>query len=241
MIRKSMNLLKIRLGAASGGKILDVATEGGDFIRRLIDAFNDYSDAIGIDICDEHFKEARKDFKGARVSFRKMDGVDLLFEDETFDTVSISTGLHHLAEIMPVLLEMKRVLKSGGRFIIREQFRDFQSKKQLSDVYQHHWGAKIDRIEGKTHNPTLKKKEIIDIVENLDLTNYEAQEYICRECDPEKDGKVESTLASMDEDLARISGHPQYERLKKEGERIRKRIRNIGFACATHLDIIGIK
>ena len=36
-------------------------------------------------------------------------------------------------------------------------------------------------------------------------------------------------------------GYPQYEKLKEEREQIRQRIKNIGFACAAHLDVIGIR
>jgi len=234
-------MLEKKLGKLSGGKILDVATGSGGFIRKLIDAFKNYDEVIGIDVSDKQFEEGQNDFEKDRVSFRKTDGAKLPYDDDTFDTVAICAGLHHLPEIKSVLLEMKRVLKPGGRFIVREMFCDNQSEKQLSDVYLHHWAAKISRIEGKSHNPTLKRQQIIDLIDGLGLQEYETGEFICHECDPEKDGKMERELADIDKELAKVEGHPQYDSLKEEGERIRQRILKNGYACATNLDIIGIK
>ncbi|UCE65247.1 MAG: class I SAM-dependent methyltransferase [Candidatus Zixiibacteriota bacterium] len=236
-----MQLFKQKLGTKYGGKILDVATKDGDFIRKLIDAFKDYDVATGIDISEEQFTKAREDFKGDRVSFKVMDGGKLLFADGAFDTVSICNGLHHLPDVNAVLDEMKRVLKPEGFFIIREQFCDNQTEKQMSDVLLHHWGAKISRMIGETHNSTFKKYEIIKFVEKLDLGGFEAQEYICHECDPEKDGKMADELADIDKELSKIEKYPGYDELKKEGEQLRHRIMKKGFACATFLDIIGSK
>jgi ubiquinone/menaquinone biosynthesis C-methylase UbiE len=237
--QESMQFLDQKLGTESGGIILDVATQDGEFIRKLINAFKNYDKAIGIDISGEKFNGAKEEFKGDRVSFKVMDGGNLLFANDSFDTVSMSAGLHHLSDINAVLDEMKRVLKPGGFFIIREQFCDNQTEKQMSDVLLHHWGAKIGRMIGKTHNSTLKKHEIIKIVEKLNLGDFEVQEYVCRECDPEKDGKMTDELASIDEELSKIENHPGYDELRKEGEQLRQRIMKTGFACATHLDIIG--
>jgi ubiquinone/menaquinone biosynthesis C-methylase UbiE len=234
-------MLEEKLGELAGGKMLDMATGDGGFIRKLIDAFRDYDEVIAIDISDKHFEEARKDFEKDRVDFRKMDGASLPYADDSFDTVAMSAGLHHLPDIMSILFEMKRVLKPGGFFIVREMFCDHQSEKQLSDVYLHHWAAKISRIEGESHNPTLKKQEIQELIDSLGLKEYETGEYICRDCDPEKDGKMERELADIDKDLVKVEGHPQYDSLKDEGEQIRQRILKNGFACATNLDVIGIK
>jgi ubiquinone/menaquinone biosynthesis C-methylase UbiE len=236
-----MQFLDQKLGAKSGGKILDIATQDGEFIRKMIDAFSNYDTAIGIDISGEKFPEAEEDFKSDRVSFKVMDGGNLLFANDSFDTVSICAGLHHLSDINAVLDEMKRVLKTGGFFLIREQFCDNQTEKQMSDVLLHHWGAKIGRMIGKSHNSTFKKHEIIKLVKKLNLSDLEAQEFICRECDPEKDGKMDDELASIDEELSKIENHPGYDELKEEGEQLRQRIIKTGFACATHLDIIGRK
>ncbi len=239
--QENMQFFEQKLGAKSGGIILDVATQDGEFIRKLLGAFKNYDKAIGIDISEKQFTKAKEEFKGDRVGFKVMDGGNLLFEDEAFDTVSICCGLHHLPDVNAVLDEMKRVLKPEGFFIIREQFCDNQTEKQMSDVLLHHWGAKIGRMIGKSHNSTFKKHEIIKFVEKLNLSDFVAQDYICRECDPEKDGKMADELADIDKELSKIEKYPGYDELKKEGEQLKHRIMKTGFACATFLDIIGSK
>jgi len=239
---RDMNLIEKKLAKLSGGKILDVATGDGGFIRKLIEAFEDYKEVIGIDITDKDFEKAGKNFEKDRVNFATMDAANLLsINDNSFDTVSICAGFHHLPDIQAVVDEMKRVLRPGGLFIVREMFCDNQSEKQLSHVDLHHWVAKIDRLQGISHNPTLTKQGIIDIIDGLGLKAYETGEYVCRDCDPEKDGKMQRELEEIDKDLAKAEGYPEYEELKVEGEQIRQRILKNGYACATMLDVIGIK
>lgn len=236
-----MDLLKSKLSEISGGKILDVATYKGSFIKDLLEAFKDYDEAIGIDISDKQFAEARKNFANYKVSFQKMDSVNLLFDNETFNATAMAHGLHHLADIRASLSEMKRTLKPGGIFVIYESFSDNQSEKQLSDVYRHHFNIKIDRIKGKLHYPTLKRQEIIDYIEELGLNSYETYDYHCDRCNPEEEDKLNERIKDIDESLDEIKNHPQYKQLKLEAEQLKRRFRVVGYDCATNLIIIGVK
>ncbi len=236
-----MSLRKTTLTGKSGGKILDVATSSGNLIEELIELLDNFDEVVGIDISDEHFDKAREKFKDKPVTFLKMDATRMEFEDDTFDIVAMSAGLHHLEDIDCVLSEMKRVLKPGGWFLIREMFHDHQTEKQMSDVYNHHWSAKVSRLLGESHNSTLKKQEIIDLVANLGLRNFETREFICTKCDPEKDGKMEDELKDIDKQLDKVKDRPEYEELREEGEFIRQYIKKHGYACATQLDVVGVK
>jgi len=236
-----MDFLKSKLNSFSGGKILDVATFGGSFIGDMIEAFKDYDSAIGIDIEDKEFEKAREKFKDKRVEFRVMDGGALAFDNNTFDTVAMSNGLHHMKDIKSTLAEMNRVLKPGGIFIIYEVYSGNQTEKQLSDVYRHNFGIKIDRLKGKIHNFTLKRQEIIDYIEALGLNRYEDYDYYCTECNPESEDKLSERIKEMDDDLAKIKDYPEYEELKREAEQLKQRFRTIGYECATNLLVIGTK
>ena len=236
-----MDLIEETLSGKSVGKILDVATSSGNFIDHLIKELADFAEVIGIDITDEHFEEGREEYKDKPVTFAVMDAADMDFDDNSFDIVGISAGLHHLENINAVLLEMKRVLKPGGWFIIQEMFRDNQTEKQMSDVYNHHWSAKIGRILGKSHNDTLKKHEIIDFAVNLGLRNIKTGEFLCTKCDPEKDGKMQREIEDIDKQLDKVKDHPEFDNLKEEGEFIRQYILKHGYACATQLNLVAVK
>ena len=236
-----MDFLKSKLNSYSGGKILDVATYGGGFIKDLIEAFKDYDSIIGIDISDKDFRQAREKYKDKRVEFKVMDSAKLAFDNETFDTVAMSNGLHHMTDIKTTLSEMKRVLKTAGIFIIYEVFSGNQTEKQLSDVYRHNFAIKIDRLKGEIHNFTLKRREIIDYIEELGLSRYESYDYHCTECNPEAEDKLTERIKEIDDDLAEINDYPEYEELKREAEQLKQRFKTIGYECATNLVVIGTK
>ncbi|PKB72158.1 MAG: hypothetical protein BZY87_01670 [SAR202 cluster bacterium Io17-Chloro-G6] len=55
-----------------------------------------------------------------RVSFHEGDIQHLPFEDDQFDLVWSSRTIHHLADQLAGVREVKRVIKPGGRFALRE-------------------------------------------------------------------------------------------------------------------------
>ncbi len=162
--------IKNGLMKISGGKVLDVATESGDFINTLMKTLKEYDSFVGIDISAKELKSAIKEFKDKPVKFIEMNAENLVFEDNAFDTVSISHSLHHLADIDKVLSEMKRVLRPDGYFILQEMYSDGeQTEAQITDTLQHYWGSKIDSLMGITHNKALTKQKIIEHVDNIGL------------------------------------------------------------------------
>jgi SAM-dependent methyltransferase len=230
-----------QLAGQSGGKTLDVATEGGWFIKTLQNAFENIDQIIGIDITDEDFDEARERFKGAPVTFLVMNGADLDFADGYFDTVAMCAGMHHLDDIPAVLSEMMRVLKPSGTLVLREGYRDVEDERQLTDVLEHDWYAKIDRIIGRPHFPTLTRQEITDYVNGLGLYRYEIGMHQCKDCPRSKGERVEEEITEVDEQLAKVRGHPQYDELEEERNRIVSRIKTVGVRCQPSLDVVGIK
>ena len=52
--------LKARFQEVRGGRILDVATQNGQFIQRIINSFKDYREIIGIDIDERSVKKAQE-------------------------------------------------------------------------------------------------------------------------------------------------------------------------------------
>jgi len=236
-----MKMLNEMFAGSSGGRILDVATEGGWFINKLKDAFIDIDEIIGIDITDQDFDEARERFKGDPVSFVVMDGANIKFANESFDTVAMAAGMHHLDDIPAVLKEMMRVLKPSGTFVLREMYRDGQNDKQMTDVLQHDWYAKIDRLLGEPHFPTLTKQVIVDYANGIGLSRYETQQHLCDDCPRSKGETIKKEITEMGEQLEKIKELPRYGELKAELDMIINRLNTVGVSCQAALDIVGIK
>ncbi len=95
----------VRMTDRHSDKILDVGC-GNGFLSQLYPNF----DITGIDISDGML--AHNPHKWIKASAEKIP-----FPDDTFDYVICRSLLHHLDSPLVGLMEMYRVLKSGGKFV----------------------------------------------------------------------------------------------------------------------------
>ena len=248
-----------RLSSVSGGRILDVATGGGDFIHTLMKTLRSYDSFVGIDYCPStssrnEMESAKKRFEGKPVRFIEMNAENLKFEDESFDSVCVSNSLHHLANIDRVLTEMKRVLKKGGNFMLQEVYCDGdQTEAQKADERRHEWEAEVDSLLGITHNKTLTKQRIIDISNSLKLKELEIfdsthpvdclfckSRYDCE--DPRHQTVLDKSIRDIDNIIKRIENIQDLrtrKRVREEGEKIKEAIEESGSSPSSYLFIIG--
>ena len=111
------------LQPSSGGRFLDVGCGTGDMI---IEIFRQCSgvEVIGLDQADGMLKVAAERMQKAgiaeKVQFRLADGVELPFEDASFEGVVCAFCVRNMAQRGDAITEMRRVLKPGGRAIILE-------------------------------------------------------------------------------------------------------------------------
>jgi len=238
------------LSQISGGKILDVGTERGDFIQALIASLKAYDSFIGIDISDEYLDDAKKKFTNEPVSFQKMNAENLEFADESFDTVCISYTLHHLVNQRRVLEEMYRVLKPEGTFILQELFCDGnQTDSQLVDLLLHHWIAKIDRSRNEPHFDALSRTQIRNLISLFpfsDIQMFESSRNIsCLGCEgmekcenPRSEKVISPRIKDLDEQLEKMIEHPDYQELAKEADVLKDKLRRYGSSIASILFFI---
>jgi ubiquinone/menaquinone biosynthesis C-methylase UbiE len=236
-----MNILKQALSGITGGKVLDVASGEGDFIKTLVGNLKSYAEVIGIDTI-QYTKAAGGIFYAKDVRFIQMDAKQLGFSDESFDTVSISSALHHLENIPQCIEEMKRVLKSGGNLIIRETHRDIQVEPQLNDMYIHHWVAEIDSAFGDyTHNKTFTRQELVDFVKGMDLYNVVFYNISNTDLDPMDEAAIRENEEIIDRYIQYAAGLPNYKTLKQRGEELRQRHHEVGVQWEPELIVVGEK
>ena len=245
-----------RLGSISGGKILDVATGSGDYIRTMMKALKNYEDIVGIDILKEDLESAKKRFRGQSVELLEMNAESMEFNDDSFDTVCMAYSLHHLDRIEKVLAEMLRVLRPGGNIIIQEEFRDGkQTEAQKTNILQGAWNAEIDSLLGITHKTIFTKQEVQGILDGLQLEEVEILESThpveCLFCedkfkceDPKNEDIINSSIKQIDDDIKRlmkISDLKTRKKLLKRGERLKARNRKFGNAHPSVLLVVAKK
>ncbi|MFW9803034.1 MAG: class I SAM-dependent methyltransferase [Candidatus Thorarchaeota archaeon] len=242
--------IRDRLSFISGGRALDVGTQQGRFITVMMKFMESYESFVGIDISEAVLEKAREAITKDFVEFKLMNAEVLNFEDEYFDTVSISHSLHHLDSIDNVLGEMLRVLKPGGHLILQEIFSDDdQNDAQQTEILTHHLDARMDRIEGTPHFDTLTRRQIKDIVNGLGMSTVEVFETAwglsCLDCDkaeqcedPKSEYNMKHGREEIEDILKRAKDQPGTDGIQQEAELLHERLERTGYQSASLLFFI---
>lgn len=111
------------LKSANPQQILDVATGTGDFAFEALKILKP-TKIIGVDI-----SQGMLDIASEKITKRKLqkkfevrlgDSEKLLFDDNTFDAVTVAYGVRNYENLEKGLSDMLRVLKPGGKVVILE-------------------------------------------------------------------------------------------------------------------------
>ncbi len=111
------------LKADAPALILDVATGTGDFAFEALKILRPEK-IIGVDISqgmlDQADEKIRKRQLSDRFEVRMGDSEKLLFDDNTFDAVTVAYGVRNFEHLEKGIADMLRVLKPGGKAVILE-------------------------------------------------------------------------------------------------------------------------
>jgi demethylmenaquinone methyltransferase/2-methoxy-6-polyprenyl-1,4-benzoquinol methylase len=110
-------------GLQAGGSALDICCGTGDLAFELANLVTPGGHVVGCDFSEPMLDLARE--KAAEraiggVRFEWADALELPFDGERFDALSVGFGVRNLADLDRGLREMARVLKPGGRAVILE-------------------------------------------------------------------------------------------------------------------------
>jgi len=103
-----------RIKALNPAKLLDVASGTGDLALSIQDAMP-HAKVIATDFCAEMLEHASS--RGVHQTL-VADALELPFPDGEFDVVTVAFGLRNMADYERALIEMRRVLKTGGSLFI---------------------------------------------------------------------------------------------------------------------------
>ncbi len=236
-----MNAFDELFNAIDGGRVLDVATGEGGYIHILQRYLSSFASIIGLDSSERVIRIARGAFQNPEIHFVQMDAVQLGFETGTFDTVNISASLHHLENVAKVLTEIKRVLKSGGKFILTEMHRDGTTEAQFNAVRIHHWAAAVDSGLGSLHDRTFARDEMLDFIDELNLRNVNIRDFNNTDSDPMDEKALKSIEGYLDRYIQRAQRTTSSQVLIQQSEELRRSLQEKGLQREPVLIVVAEK
>ncbi len=106
-----------RMNVQAGKKALDVCCGTADWTITLAEKIGPTGEVIGLDFSKNMLKVGEEKVKNLNLNQVELihgNAMELPFEDNTFDYVTIGFGLRNVPDYLQVLKEMNRVLKPGG-------------------------------------------------------------------------------------------------------------------------------
>src|SRR5262245_57224070 len=112
------------LSLPEGSSGLDVGCGAGLFGQWLAEAIGSRGRVVGIEPSLERVEAARaivgQEAAGSRLEFRVGDATKLDMPDATFDWIWCGDVLHHIQDTGVALREFARVVRPGGRIVVKE-------------------------------------------------------------------------------------------------------------------------
>jgi demethylmenaquinone methyltransferase / 2-methoxy-6-polyprenyl-1,4-benzoquinol methylase len=99
-----------------GDRVLDAACGTGDL--ALAAAGAGASEVVGVDFSPRMLERARR--KAPAIEWVQGDMLELPFADSSFDAATVGFGVRNVADLERGLLELRRVLRPGGRLAVLE-------------------------------------------------------------------------------------------------------------------------
>jgi demethylmenaquinone methyltransferase / 2-methoxy-6-polyprenyl-1,4-benzoquinol methylase len=112
-----------RMDVKPESKALDVCCGTADWTIALANAVGPKGEVFGLDFSENMLKIGHEKVKKLGLKHVELihgNAMELPFEDNTFDYVTIGFGLRNVPDYMQVLREMNRVLKPGGMAVCLE-------------------------------------------------------------------------------------------------------------------------
>lgn len=114
-----------KIAPALSGDVLDIATGTGDLVFHIARRYRSRK-ITGVDLSEGMLSIAEKKLMSLpqeereRIEFRVADCLQLPFEDESFDAITVAYGVRNFEHLRAGYAEMLRVMRSGGRLCVIE-------------------------------------------------------------------------------------------------------------------------
>lgn len=123
--RASLVLLRPWIEGGGLGRVLDVGCGTGNLLP-LLAAARRMEGYVGVDLTPEMLDVARGKTAGGagETGFAAADAARLPLRDASFDTAVSASVLHYWDDAHAALMEIRRVLRPGGRLLLLDWLRD---------------------------------------------------------------------------------------------------------------------
>ena len=179
-----------------GFRILELGCGTADMWKGKQHLLKDQTELILTDLSPGMIAAAREnttDFSG--VQYQIVDIQDIPYPENTFDMVIANMMLYHVPNLQKGLSEVRRVLKSGGKFycatygqhgimeFVNETLREYNIKGRIGDRFLlqnggellNAWFSKIERYDREDGLAVTDVRDFVRYVKSLtDLTGLDA-------------------------------------------------------------------
>ena len=224
----------------NAGHLLDVATGEGDFLLYLLESFSSFDSATGLDINLENLKIARQKVGRQKVDLMQGNVRRLPFEDNYFDTITVSNSLHHFDNPVKAIQSMLRVLVPGGLLVINEMVDEQLNPAQQAHYEYHSLKAEIDTSAGGYHRKIYTKDELMEIIRESSL---EPAVLVISEDTPiiYSREKIWQFFHKLDDFVSNATHLPNGLEFEQRAQIIKERIEANGFQKPPQIGILAYK
>ncbi|MBN3555920.1 demethylmenaquinone methyltransferase [Fictibacillus nanhaiensis] len=180
-----------RMKVQPGNQCLDVCCGTGEWTFALAEEVGTEGKVVGLDFSQNMLNVGIEKLKKRRtpgVTFIHGNAMELPFEDNSFDFVTIGFGLRNVPDYLQTLKEMARVVKPGGRVVCLETSHPTVPVfKQLFKFYFTYIMPVFGKLFAKSYQEYawlqesteafLTKEELKELFKQAGLSNVEVKSY----------------------------------------------------------------
>ncbi|MBD8113206.1 demethylmenaquinone methyltransferase [Priestia megaterium] len=180
-----------RMNVQKGTKALDVCCGTADWTLAMAEAVGETGEAVGLDFSQNMLKIGEEKVKNSpfpNITLLHGNAMELPFEDNSFDYVTIGFGLRNVPDYLQVLKEMQRVVKPGGKVVCLETSQPTMiGYRQMYLLYFKYIMPALGKMVAKSYDEYSwlqesardfpGQKQLADMFREAGLTDVEVKSY----------------------------------------------------------------
>ncbi|ANF47971.1 bifunctional demethylmenaquinone methyltransferase/2-methoxy-6-polyprenyl-1,4-benzoquinol methylase [Priestia megaterium] len=180
-----------RMNVQKETKALDVCCGTADWTLAMAEAVGETGEAVGLDFSQNMLKIGEEKVKNSpfsNITLLHGNAMELPFEDNSFDYVTIGFGLRNVPDYLQVLKEMQRVVKPGGKVVCLETSQPTMiGYRQMYLLYFKYIMPALGKMVAKSYDEYSwlqesardfpGQKQLADMFREAGLTDVEVKSY----------------------------------------------------------------